>query len=254
MPIQNGPRILNITGDILFGRLILILCLLLAACSVQEPGEERVQAGQHDAFWLWAGVRPQPVLDRAKTIYVLGAEIRSSNPDGLEILRPSPPTAEQAGIWLVVRLETLYLSARQYEALLDLVSRWNSAGSGLAGVQIDFDANTRGLDGYAAFLRDFRARLPAQYQLGITGLLDWSANGDPAELKDLADTIDEAVFQTYQGRETIAGYEQWLRNLSDLPMPFRIGLVQNGEWREPDGLRKNPNFSGYVVFLVNPEG
>jgi Protein of unknown function (DUF3142) len=230
----------------------LFLWLFLAACGVQEPGEERVQVKQYDAFWLWAGVRPQPVLDRAKTIYVLGAEIRSSNPHGLEILRPSPPTAKQASVWFVVRLETLNLSGRQYEALLDLISRWDSAGSGLAGVQIDFDANTRGLDGYAAFLRDFRSRLPVQYQLGITGLLDWSANGDPAELKNLADTVDEAVFQTYQGRETIAGYDQWLRNLNDLPMPFRIGLVQNGTWSEPKALRQNPNFRGYVVFLLNP--
>ena len=66
------------------------------------------------------------------------------------------------------------------------------------------------------------------------------------------ESIDEAVFQTYQGRHTIPGYEKWLRNLADLPMPFRIGLVQNGEWREPKGLRQNPNFRGYVVFLLNP--
>lgn len=224
------------------------------ACSNPDPQSGTVDATQYESFWLWAGVKPQPVLNRAKTIYMLGAEIRASDPRGLEILRPSPPKVDSADIWFVIRLETLDLDDSQYDRLIDLAKKWDAAGNNLTGVQIDFDANTRGLDGYATFLRDFRARLPVQYQLGITGLLDWSANGDPAELKDLADTIDEAVFQTYQGRETIAGYDQWLRNLSDLPMPFRIGLVQNGNWREPDGLGKNPNFRGYVVFLLNPEG
>ncbi len=237
----------------MFRCLTLFLCLLLAACGGQETGEERVEANQYDAFWLWAGVKPQSILKDAETIYILGAEIRSSDRQGLEILRPSPPTVERADIWLVIRLETLDLSERQYEVLLDLVSKWNFASNGLTGVQIDFDANTRGLDGYATFLRSFRERLPVKHQLSITGLLDWSANGDPSQLSDLAGTVDETVFQTYQGRKTIEGYEKWLRNLDDLPMPFRIGLVQNGKWRDPDTLKQNPNFRGYVVFLLNPE-
>lgn len=237
----------------MFWRLTLMCCLFLTACSDQEASSGRVDAGQYDAYWLWAGVKPQPVLDRAKNIYILGGEVRASDPHGLEVLRPSPPTVDQAQIWLVLRLETLDLSEEQYEAMIDLVSSWHSANGKLIGVQIDFDAKTRGLDGYAAFLRNFRQRLSKDYKLSITGLLDWSANGDPTQLKNLAGTIDEAVFQTYQGRNTIAGYDKWLRNLDELPMPFRIGLVQNGEWREPDSLHKNPNFAGYVVFLLNPE-
>ena len=227
--------------------------LALSACSDQGTNSGRVDAAQYDAYWLWAGVKPQPVLDRAKAIYILGAEINSSNLSGVQILRPSPPSIKQVDIWLVIRLETLDLSEKQYQALFDLVGRWNSAGGELAGVQIDFDANTRGLDGYAAFLKGFRKRLSAGYKLSITGLLDWSANGDPSQLNGLADTIDEAVLQTYQGRQTIAGYDKWLRNLEELPMPFRIGLVQNGEWREPEKLQQNRNFKGYVVFLLNPE-
>lgn len=183
---------------------------------------------------------------------MLAVEIRASDPKGFEILRPSPPTVDSADIWLVIRLETLDLEDSQYDRLIGLVKKWDGAGSSLAGVQIDFDANTRGLDGYADFLKKFRGRLPSQYQLSVTGLLDWSANGDPRQLQNVADSIDEAVFQTYQGRHTIAGYAKWLRNLDELPMPFRIGLVQNGEWREPEGLRQNPNFRGYVVFLLNP--
>jgi hypothetical protein len=36
------------------------------------------------------------------------------------------------------------------------------------------------------------------------------------------------------------------------PLPFKVGLVQGGDWREPAGLAEEPNFRGYVVFLLNP--
>jgi hypothetical protein len=34
-------------------------------------------------------------------------------------------------------------------------------------------------------------------------------------------------------------------------VPFRIGLLQDGDWQPPDGLQANPWFRGYVVFLRN---
>jgi hypothetical protein len=40
--------------------------------------------------------------------------------------------------------------------------------------------------------------------------------------------------------------------MADFDLQFRVGLVQGGRWIEPAGLRHNPNFKGYVVFLVNP--
>ncbi len=47
---------------------------LLAGCARQSGV---VDAGQYDAFWLWAGTRPQPVLDKAlKTV-----------PDALVVLK-----------------------------------------------------------------------------------------------------------------------------------------------------------------------
>jgi len=118
-------------------------------------------------------------------------------------------------------------------------------------VQIDFDAKTRKLGRYAAFLRDLRKRLPTRYRLSVTGLLDWSANGDPQALRSLLGTVDEVVIQTYQGRDTIWGYERYFERMRGFPIPFRVGLVQGGRWVEPASLRTEPNFKGYVVFLVN---
>jgi hypothetical protein len=32
----------------------------------------------------------------------------------------------------------------------------------------------------------------------------------------------------------------------------KVGLVEGGRWIEPKGLRSDPNFNGYVVFLLPP--
>jgi hypothetical protein len=152
---------------------------------------------------------------------------------------------------MVVRVETLAWNETTFQQILASLDRWNRRNV-LSGLQIDFDAKTKGLADYAKFLRELRRRLPKEYKLSITGLLDWSANGDPAGLQALAGTVDEIVLQTYQGRSTIPGYKAYFRGLERLTFPFRIGLVQGGDWRAPDFLAQNPNFKGYVVFLVNP--
>lgn len=235
-----------------FCNILVLAALILSGCGqAGAPEPQPVIADNYDSFWLWAGVRPQPVLDRAKSIYILAGEVRASDPGEFRLLRPVTPNLQEADLWLVVRVETLDWSPKVQTEILELAEKWDRRGHSLTGVQIDFDAHTRNLTGYAAFLRAFRETLPARFKLSITGLLDWSANGDPVALSSLADVVDEAVFQTYQARQTIEGYEQWLQRLRDLPMPFRLGLVQGGLWHAPDNLDKISNFRGYVVFLVN---
>ncbi|MET0369743.1 MAG: DUF3142 domain-containing protein [Sphingobium sp.] len=211
-----------------------------------------VDAADHDAFWLWAGVRPQPVLGRARTLYILQGEVTARRPVRLLSQRPAIPRIGGADVWLVVRVETLEWPPAVYNHLLAQLRRWRAAGNQVVGVQIDFDAATRHLEGYASFLRDLRARLPADARLGVTGLLDWSANGDPAGLEALGGTVDEIVLQIYQGRRVIPGYATYLARLDRLAIPFKIGLLQGGEWEAPVALPGHPWFRGYVVFLQNP--
>ncbi|MEO1044668.1 MAG: DUF3142 domain-containing protein [Pseudomonadota bacterium] len=214
------------------------------------PEAAIVDAADHDAFWLWAGVRPQPVLESAKTVYILDSELRRG--DRLPtVLRPAIPAVGDTDIWIVVRVETLDWSEQVHASLQRRLRLWEQRNR-LVGLQVDFDAATHGLDEYGAFLGDLRRRLPSRFRLGITGLMDWSANGDPAALAALSDSVDDIVIQTYQGRQTIPGYATYLKHLGRLDIPYRIGLVQHGQWAEPAGLRDDPDFRGYVVFLVNP--
>jgi hypothetical protein len=228
--------------------LLLAASLLLVGCAREAPG--RVDPAQHDAFFLWAGVKPPRTLAQARTIYLLDGEVRAADNSRIVALRPQPPRIGHAEVWLTVRTERLDWREGVYRQLLADAQRWEANGTRLAGIQIDFDAATKGIGGYAAFLGDLRRRLPARYRLSLTGLMDWSAHGDPAQLARLRGVVDEVVVQTYQGRRTIPGYEGYMAGLARLPLPYKVGLVQGGEWRAPPGLEQDPEFRGYVVFLL----
>lgn len=191
------------------------------------------------------------MLANAKRIYLLHGEVKAAPPIHLVNLRPALPHVQGSQVWLVVRVETLAWPPELYEQLLQGLARWRAAGNNVVGVQIDFDARTRHLDRYAQFLADLRQRLPSDCGLSITGLLDWSANGDPAGLDALKGIVDEVVLQIYQGRHVIPGYATYLAKLGRMTVPFRIGLLQGGEWEPPSTLQLNPLFRGYVVFLHN---
>ena len=230
-----------------------LLALLLTQQQPQPPAAmpDRVDAARYDAFWLWAGVRPQPVLRNARRIYLLGGQVDATPSVRLVAQRPAVPHLAGPEVWMVVRVGTLHWTPLVYRQVLAGLNRWRTAGNRVVGIQIDFDARTRHLGEYAAFLADLKRRLPTDCRLGITGLLDWSANGDPAGLDALAGTVDEVVLQIYQGRHVIPGYAGYLARLDRLKLPFRIGLLQGGEWRPPTTLAANSRFRGYVVFLSN---
>lgn len=224
-----------------------------ARVPAERPPPSRVDAARYDAFWLWAGVRPQPVLGRARTVYLLQGEVKAE-PGALFVSRLSAtPKIAHAEVWLVVRAETLRWTPRIRAQLLERLRHWRATGNRVVGVQIDFDARTRHLDEYAEFLQGLRRALPKDCKLGITGLLDWSANGDSQHLTALAGVVDEVVLQIYQGRRVIPGYRGYLARLDRLRVPFRIGLLQGGEWAPPLGLDAHPYFRGYVVFLRNSD-
>ncbi|HZP04992.1 MAG TPA: DUF3142 domain-containing protein [Terracidiphilus sp.] len=232
-----------------YRRLALMLWLCIASITSAQPSV--VDANRYDAFWLWAGVASQPALTHARTVYLLDAEVRPGK-GALISQRPALPHVQHADVWMVVRVETLDWSPALYAQVLADLGRWRLAGNRIAGLQIDFDAHTRHLEEYAAFLNDLRRRLPADCKLGITGLLDWSSHGDPQGLDALAGAVDEVVLQIYQGRHVIPGYERYLTRLSRLKIPFRIGLLAGGDWQQPANLASNPYFRGFVVFLHNP--
>ncbi len=240
MPTSIGRRSFSISGS------AALLCAIAGHVKAQA-----VKAEDHAAFWLWAGVKPQPALASAKEIYILAGEVRDDDIPVIISQRAATPRVANANVWIVYRAQTITWDDNIFKLILAKTREWQADGNNVIGLQIDFDAGTQNLDRYAAFLENVRKHLPAELKLSITGLLDWSANGDPAGLAALGDVVDEVVLQIYQGRKVISGYEAYLRKLHRLPIPFRIGLLQGGEWNPPEELEHNRFFKGYVVFLLN---
>ncbi len=231
----------------------LLIPIVLVGCKPDAPRQEaRVDPAAHDAFYLWPGVRPAANL-HPRTLYLLDGEVRNAGAPRFERLRMGVPRLPGTAVWLVVRTERLDWEAETYAALLGDLERWRQAGNRVVGLQVDFDAATSGIARYAEFLTDLRQRLPRRWQLSVTGLMDWSAHGNPKDLARLGSVIDEVVVQTYQGRKTIPGYEAYFRRMENFPIPFRVALVEGGTWQAPSMLAKQRLFRGYIIFLIRSE-
>lgn len=222
------------------------------------PASAAVDAADYDAFWLWSGVKTQPVLGQARTLYLLQGQISRSRrhpASGVQLIAQGLPVSRlrQEQVWVVYRAHTLAWPEPLYDQLLGQVRRWQATGTQVVGIQIDFDSSTHDLERYGHFLRDLRQRLPAHYRLSITGLMDWGSNADPQAIGQLKGVVDEVVVQTYQGRRSIPNYASYLPRLDRMGLPYKVGLIQGGEWQEPQALRDSPWFKGYVVFLQNPQ-
>lgn len=233
-----------------------ILLVITLAASLLSPviaAQVSANGGERQAFWLWSGVKPTDALRSAEVVYlhqgdvVISSGLAEFERKGLPVSRLTFPR-----IWLTVRFTTLDVPDAMLERLSRLLLRWQTAGNAVVGLQIDFDAGTHNLAGYGEFLRRVRAILPSTFALGVTGLLDWAKTGSVATLNALP--VDEMVVQTYQGRNTVGNYARYLPALAGLRIPFKVGIVQNGEWdtREDSRLAASPWYRGSVVFLLNP--
>ena len=234
---------------VIIGRALQIALVLFGLSSNVQA--KIINADNYQNFWLWAGVQPQLVLSKAKEIYLLAGEVSDNGKPHVISQRSALPHVVGPEVWIVYRAQTLDWNEEIYIDVLRHVQSWKAEGNNLIGLQIDFDAGTQHLNRYGFFLTRLREKLPKEFKLSVTGLLDWSANADPAGLDALAGVVDEVVLQTYQGNHVIPGYGDYLRRLDRLKIPFRIGLLQGGDWQEPRHLAEVRNFKGYVVFLRN---
>jgi hypothetical protein len=235
-------------------RAVLIFLGMLLCARAMAAGT--VDASNYDQFWLWGGVKPQPVLKQARCVYILQGQIEAKHGDESQVRFIAQGGAVPRGlsveVWLAYRVHTLHWTPHEYAILLAQLHRWRQAGNRVVGVQIDFDAHTLHLQEYLEFLEGLRRQLPSAYRLGITGLLDWSSRVDSDQVNQLRGIVDEVVVQTYQGRHTIEDYSAYLPRVSRLTLPFKIGLIEGGNWDPPAYIAQSSWFRGYVVFLQNP--
>ncbi|MGL4860301.1 MAG: DUF3142 domain-containing protein [Enterobacteriaceae bacterium] len=232
------------------GAQILLVVTLLVSPLCQA---DSVLAERYRAFWCWSGVKTQPVLKQAQTLYLHQGEVLARGTKPFIKLGQPYALLPVKSLWITVRFETLAVSEETLLRVVNLPYHWSKQGNQVVGLQIDFDAGSYALQQYAQFLQQVRAKLDKRYALGVTGLLDWAKTGSVAQLNQLP--IDELVVQTYQGRQTVPGYQQYLPALLNLQIPFKVGLVQGGNWDSQwqQRLSRSSFYRGEVVFLLNPD-
>lgn len=231
----------------------IFLVFSLNACQPTQSATSKVDANDFASFWIWGDIQTAPYLVHAKELYILQGEIRYSKskqistftPQGVSILK-----LPHQKIWLVFRTHHLAWNEQNYQTILNRLKHWRNQGNQIQGIQIDFDSKTNSLKDYAIFLQKLRQKLPQQYRLSITGLLDWTNFKDQNTLTLFRQNIDELVIQTYQGATTIPNYPEYLKRISALRLPYKVGLVQHGTWFGNSTKQKDRYFKGYVVFLL----
>lgn len=226
-----------------------ILALLLGLSLAGNAAAGTVDPVDYRQFWLWKP-RPDVGLDHAETLYLLQGHIGAG---GFTHQGIAPAALGRRAVYLAYRLAVLDWNAILLASIVNQIHAWEHAGNRVAGIQLDFDARTPRLADYAGFLRSVRRDLPRPYRLSVTGLLDWSTGGSPEAFDAMAGVVDEIVFQTYQGRRTIANARDYLPAISRLHVPFKIGLVEGGAW-DPAAERSlalSPFYRGAVIFLIS---
>jgi hypothetical protein len=231
-----------------------VLAALLCFASVDRVvADDVVRAADYDAYWLWAGVKAPADVDKARVIYLLQGEIGPAA-DGSTRLKAqggATPGPHAPILWLVYRARSLDWGPEVIAAISRRLAAWRGQPGRVVGIQVDFDASTRDLRNYAGFLRRLKDALPADCALGVTGLMDWASQAEPEDLDHLSGAVDEIVFQTYRGHETVGHVDAYVRRLGRVRIPFRLGLAEGAAWSPPAGLADNLNFKGYVIFLRN---
>ena len=236
----------------IFSYIVLSMMLLLPIQNIKAT-TEHVDANQYSSFWIWGRIPSAPYLQRAKELYILQGEIRLDSfskqsifiAQGVGVLK-----IPHQKVWLVYRNHHLQWNNQELAHILKRIKYWENAGNNIQGIQIDFDARTKNLNEYAIFLQKLRAQLPPKYKLSITGLLDWSNVQNQETLNLLRQNIDELAIQSYQGSTTIANYQNYLKKISTMKLPYKIGVVQNGLWDKSLNFNSDPNFKGFIVFLL----
>lgn len=243
----NEPEVFLVRRSILCK---LVLVIGLAPFSAQ--GEIVRRENYHD-FWLWAGVSNDQAMNDAQVVYLLQGEVGPDHSGGVRIKAQggSQPGAHGPALWLVYRVQSLDWPPSILSSMQRRVESWRNHSGTIKGIQIDFDASTRGLQNYVEFLRHLRSSLQNDLKLSVTGLMDWASQARPDDLNKLSGSVDEIIFQTYRGNRTVADIDAYLARLSRLRIPFKLGLVERGEWNPPESIAQNPYFRGYVVFLRN---
>lgn len=233
---------------------LLALSVVVILFSPLLFGESPDQLGRA-GYWLWAGLTAHDAPAGADLYVFQGRVFTHDGVSSYERLGLFPHPVLASKLVLVYRLEGQLPSPETAVSLfLDNAARWQRHRVAVAGIQFDFDSPTARLQQYGVFLDSVRTSLPGHYELSVTGLGDWIQAESREPLVRISESVEEIVFQLYQGRYPLPNIDDYIAALVDYPYPFRIGLVTLHAAPESIGrLRSNPSFRGVTYFVLRSQ-
>jgi hypothetical protein len=203
-------------------------------------------------YWLWPGAH-LPVQAHIHRLYLLQGVFSARANRFVDQGENARTLKNIKELMLVYRLDALQsTSVIMQQVYLDLQA-WKDRRNNVVGLQLDFDSATGDLALYEKFLREIRAQLPVNYQLSITGLMDW-INYNPGSLN--LNFLDEVVLQTYQGSKSVSKLDLYLDKLAQQGSPFatsfKLGFVKGALIPKAQlaQIADDPDFRGCVTFLL----
>ncbi|MEW6049700.1 MAG: DUF3142 domain-containing protein [Candidatus Zixiibacteriota bacterium] len=205
----------------------------------------------HVSYWLWAGLTAKDAPANSELYVFQGRISTDGGKTFYERQGLCPHPLKSSKLFLVYRLEGQLPDAKDVVDIFERsVAQWQRHPVSVSGIQLDFDSPTSKLIAYSHFVEEVRRQLAQNFALSITGLGDWAINGNQETMQSISSSTDEIVFQLYQGRRPLREIEIYIRELSEYPMPFRIGLISGAEIpTSVNTLKVNPNFQGIVYFI-----
>ncbi len=206
-----------------------------------------------DGFWIWAGLSPNG-RDPGAILYLLQGHFQDGS-DGPTYRYqgpvPRPLPGHEIGIVLTYRLSNPVDPNWIAHHYRQQKWAWQAQGAIVRGLQIDYDCPTSRLTNYAAWLAVLRSEISPQEELSITGLPDWLVSSPPEPLFQLWENVEFIAFMLYRDVYPVIPLEPYLKHLSRLDMPFRIGLLeeQMADTRIAS-LANSPGYTGRIIFLI----
>lgn len=232
-------------------------CLLAALCAAVGNEIDSANA-ETPSYWVWAG-HTLASFPADAPLYIHQATFerppkrsgRSIRPGSVFRVRRQgvgPIEMPHRELWLTYRVEGLVAPQQLVDLFLADASLWTHRNNAIVGLQIDFDSPTKRLGDYAKLLREVRAGLKPEYRLSVTGLADWAANAPDAALAEIAQSVDEIIFQLYRGRTPIADFERYVSQLSRVAVPYRVGILESQRNSIPAAVLNSGYYRGAVIF------
>ncbi len=231
-------------------RLSVILILILVLVGVLSMGRADDQP-RPVSYWLWAGISAEDAPPNSDLYVYQGRIYTDDGGSSYSRLGLYPYPLKCTRLFLVYRLDgQLPEAGFVVDQFLKNVAWWHSHPVSVNGLQLDFDSPTSKLADYGDFLSDVRKMLPGNYDLSVTGLGDWVFGGNKDALLSISSSVDEIVFQLYQGRQSLPDVGDYVFKLKEYARPFKIGLLYGAPAAASvRAMEANPNFRGTIYFI-----